>query len=236
MQLSHAAQTADLLAKVQQHPPAAAVVPKPQSTPEPAAAAPPAPMSNVVPMQPAHAGNFKACLLEVLHMEGGFSDDPRDPGGPTNFGITRAELADVRRVPVNSITEDMMKALTTDEAFDIYRSRYWNILRCDDVPLGVDLMLFHFGVNAGPATSARLLQTMVGSTCDGIVGRQTATAACRTDPAKLIDDLAQAQIKHYGTLEKFSTYGTGWINRVHHAQKVAKQMVVPPASVVPLAA
>jgi lysozyme family protein len=236
MQLNHAAQTAELLAKVQQHPLAPAAVSKPQSIPEPAAAAPPAPASNVVPMQPAHASNFKACLLEVLHLEGGFSDDPRDPGGPTNFGITRAELADVQRVPVNSITEDIMRALTLDEAAGIYQSRYWNVLRCEDVPLGVDLMLFHFGVNAGPATSARMLQTVVGTACDGIVGRQTTTAACRTDAAKLIDDLAQAQIKHYRTLEKFSTYGNGWINRVNRAQKVAKGMVVPSASVVTLAA
>jgi lysozyme family protein len=234
MQLSHAAQTADLLARVQ-HPPAPALS-KPQSVSEPAAVAPPAPASNVVPMQPAHASNFTACLHEVLHMEGGFSDDPRDPGGPTNFGITRAELADVRRAPVNTITEDMMKALTLDEAADIYRSRYWNISRCDDVPLGVDLMLFHFGVNAGPATSARLLQTVLGTSCDGTVGRQTAAAACRTDAAKLIDDLAQAQINHYRTREKFSTYGNGWINRVNRAQEVAKRMVAPPSSVVSLAA
>lgn len=235
MQLSHAAQTADLLARVQ-HPPAPAALSKAQSIPEPAAAAPPAPASNVVPMQPAHASNFTACLHEVLHMEGGFSDDPRDPGGPTNFGITRAELADVQRVPVNSITEDMMKALTLDDATGIYQSRYWNVLRCEDVPLGVDMMLFHFGVNAGHATSAKLLQTVVGTACDGIVGRQTVTAACRTNAAKLIDDLAQAQIKHYGTREKFSTYGNGWINRVNRAQKVAKGMVAPPASVVTLAA
>ena len=235
MQLSHAAQTADLLTRVQ-HPPAPAALSKPQSVPEPAAVAPPVPASNVVPMQPAHASNFTACLHEVLHMEGGFSDDPRDPGGPTNFGISRAELADVRRVPVTSITEDMMQALTLDEAAGIYQSRYWNVLRCEDVPLGVDLMLFHFGVNAGHATSAKLLQTVVGTACDGIVGRQTIITTCRNEAAKLIDDLAQAQIKHYSTLEKFGTYGNGWVNRVNRAQEVAKRMVVPPASVVTLAA
>jgi len=234
MQLSHAEQTADLVRKVQQ-PPAPLAAPEPAPSEQPAAAAQPAPANNVVPMQPAHASNFTVCLHEVLHMEGGFSNDPRDPGGPTNFGITRAELADVRRVPVNAIDEDMMKALTLDEASGIYQSRYWNVLRCEDVPLGVDLMLFHFGVNAGNAASANVLQTAVATRCDGIVGRQTVTATCRTDAAKLIDDLAQAQIECYKTFKNFDTYGTGWINRVNRAQEVAKRMVVPPASVVTIA-
>ena len=234
MQLSHAAQTAELVGKVQDPPAPAAASREP--APLPPAAAAPERASNVVPMQPAHPSNFIACLHEALHMEGGFSDDPRDPGGPTNLGITRAELADVRRVPASSITEDMMRALTLDEASGIYQSRYWNVLRCEDVPLGVDLMLFHFGVNAGNATSARVLQALVGTACDGIMGRQSVAGTCRTDAAKLIDDLAEAQIRHYRTLDTFEKFGNGWINRVNRAQEVAKRMVVPPASVMTMAA
>lgn len=233
-QRNQAAQTSQLISQVQ-HP--AAPIAVPVTLPQPARpSAPPAPATNVVPMQPGHASNFTRCLHEVLHMEGGYSDDPRDPGGMTNLGITRAELADVRRVPVASITEDMMKALTLDEASGIYQSRYWNALRCEDVPLGVDMMIFHFGVNAGNGASARVLQTLVGCLADGIVGRQTVIATCRTDAAKLIDDLAAAQLDHYRTLEKFPTFGAGWVSRVNRAQEVAKRMVTPPASMVALAA
>ena len=235
LQRNQAAQTSQLLSQVQRPVTPVAI---PVSLPEPARplAAPPAPATNVVPMQPGHASNFTRCLHEVLHMEGGFSDDPRDPGGMTNLGITRAELADVRRVPVASITEEMMKAMTLDEASGIYQTRYWNALRCEDVPLGVDLMVFHFGVNAGNGTSARVLQGLVGCSVDGIVGRQTVIATCRTDAAKLIDDLAAAQLEHYRTLEKFPTFGAGWVSRVNRAQEVAKRMVVPTASMVTLAA
>jgi lysozyme family protein len=218
-----------------QQQPASPAASDPDPAAPPAAAAAPAPASNVVPMRPAHASNFKNCLLEVLHMEGHFLDDPRDPGGPTNFGITRAKLAEVRRVDIASITEDMMKALTFEEATAIYQSDYWHVLRCDDVPPGVDLMLFHFGVNAGNKTSARLLQSAVGTACDGIVGRQTVAAACNANPARLIDDLADAQIQYYRRLDKFDTFGAGWLNRVQLAQKAAKGMVLPPATVVPIA-
>ena len=236
MQLNHAAQTADLLAKVQQHPSVPAAVSKPQPVPEPAAAVPPVRASNVVLMQPAHVSNFDACLNEVLHLEGSFSDDPCDHGGPTNFGITRATLAHMRGVSPDSITEDMIKALTRDDASRIYQSQYWNVLRCDDLPLGVDLMLFHFGVNAGPATSARLLQTAVGTACDGVVGRQTIATVRDSDASKLIDKLAQAQITHYQGLDQFGTFGRGWIKRVNDAQEVAKRMMAPTTSMVPLAA
>lgn len=236
LQRNQAAQTSQLISQVQRP---AAPVAIPITLPEPARpfmATPQGPATNVVPMQPGHASNFTRCLHEVLHMEGGFSDDPRDPGGMTNLGITRAELADVRRVTVASITEEMMRAMTLDEASGIYQSRYWNVLRCEDVPLGVDLMMFHFGVNAGTGASARVLQALVGCTADGIMGRQTVIAACRTDAAKLIDDLAAAQLEHYRTLDKFPTFGPGWINRVNRAQEVAKRMVTPTASMVALAA
>ncbi len=235
MQLTHAVQTADLVARAQQ----SNAAPVDTAPPAPVAAEPPVRATqgaNVVPLPATRPSNFIPCLHEVLHLEGAYSDDPRDPGGPTNFGITRAELADVRRVAVSSLSEADMKALTLDEAEAIYRSRYWNVMRCEDVPAGVDLMLFHFGVNAGTKASIHVLQQTVGTDVDGIIGRQTIAAACRLDARALIPMLADAQLAYYRTLNNWSTYSNGWTNRVKQAKDAALGMVTPSATVLPFAA
>jgi putative chitinase len=97
--------------------------------------------------------NFRRCMDVVLGYQGGFSADPADPGAATQFGITIGTLRESRH-DQNLATEDLKK-LERDEACEIYRTRYWNVLRCDDLPVGVDLVVFDFGVNADPRQSAR---------------------------------------------------------------------------------
>jgi lysozyme family protein len=170
------------------------------------------------------SSNFISCLHEVLCLEGGYADDPRDPGGPTNFGITRAELADVRQVPIDSISPADMQALTLAEAASIYRKRYWNAMSCDDLAHGVDLMVFQFGVNAGIDASARILQHVTGASVDGIIGPITLAAANRIAPATLVQSLAAAQLVQYRGFAQWDVYGTGWTNRIDAATKAALAM------------
>ena len=224
LQLTHAQQTSNLLDKMTgpgagggtQNTPAGAGQPA-GAKPIPAASVQSQPATS-----PAATSNFVPCLHEVLHLEGGFSDDPRDPGGPTNFGITRAELAQVRRVPLGDA--DVTK-LTLDEAEEIYHTQYWNATKCDDLAPGVDLMVFHFAVNAGNGTSVRVLQNATNSTQDGIIGPKTLAATGGFDPKRLITTLAQQQMDHYRGLATWQTYGTGWTNRVNRAQTAALAMV-----------
>ncbi|WP_426956086.1 glycoside hydrolase family 108 protein [Muricoccus radiodurans] len=161
---------------------------------------------------------FDRCLSPVLEMEGGFVNDPRDPGGATNMGITHRTLADFRETEV---TEDDVRNLTRSEAREIYRARYWTPLRCADLPLGVDLMVFDFGVNAGPGRSAKLLQRCVGVKQDGAIGPITLAAVRACRPAALITHLAEGRMAHYRSLSTFPVFGRGWTRRNDHMRQTA---------------
>src|SRR5687767_1827204 len=93
------------------------------------------------------ADNFDASLKFVLQFEGGFVDHPKDPGGATNLGVTIHTLSAVLGRPA---TKAEVKALTPKTVAPIYRQRYWDKVRGDDLPLGVDLAVFDFGVHSGP--------------------------------------------------------------------------------------
>ena len=119
---------------------------------------------------------FAKVLPFTLQAEGGFCDDPLDPGGATNWGITLGTLSGWRG---HTCSVADIRELRATEAGAIYQAHYWAAVDGETLPGGLDLLVFDFGVNAGPETSVRLLQRMVGVTADGIMGPQTAArCAC----------------------------------------------------------
>ncbi len=154
---------------------------------------------------------FDTAVAFTLREEGGFTDDPRDPGGATNLGITRATLTHWRGRPA---TADDVRNLTVAEADAIYQALYWHAMRCDLLPIGIALMVFDFGVNAGPGTSVRELQQTVGVATDGLIGPVTALAATGADRAGLIAALHDAHEQHYRGLDDFPVFGAGWLARL----------------------
>ena len=188
----------------------------------------PVPMPAVASAPPAPArtparDNFAVCIAEILQMEGGFVNNPADPGGATNLGITKATLEAFRE---SQVTEDDVRNLTKDEAQEIYRAKYWNVMRCNDLPPGIDLMVFDFGVNAGPQRSVKLLQKSAGVTTDGSVGPITLAAVRAADPAALIARFAQGRMDHYRSLPTFETFGRGWTNRTEAIRAAALRMAL----------
>lgn len=167
-------------------------------------------------------GDFAICLAFVLHAEGGFVDNPADPGGATNFGITLRTLEAWRRAPV---TVADVRSLTEVEAAEIYRANYWDAMRCDRLPKGVDLMVFDFGVNAGPRRSILVLQTAAGAAADGVIGPATLAAVGAASPRELIMKLATLRMDFYRSLPTWGTFGSGWSNRVEAAQRKALAML-----------
>lgn len=172
------------------------------------------------------ADTFDTCLAFTLREEGGYVDDPADPGGATNMGITLATYRDwsddpdLGSVQVQDMTERTAKA--------IYRSLYWNPLRADALPAGVDLSVFDMGVNAGNWRSARLLQRALGFTgdeVDGCIGPETLGAAAKFDPRALVNDLTERQAQFYRSLNDFDTFGAGWLNRTRARQRAALTMI-----------
>jgi len=169
---------------------------------------------------------FGVCLAFTLKAEGGYVDDPDDPGSATNMGITLATLREWSDDPDLGLAQ--VEDTTQRTARAIYRSLYWNPLRADALPAGVDLSVFDMGVNAGIWRSARLLQRALGFTgeeVDGCVGPETLAAAAKCNARSLVDDLAERQAAYYRGLADFQTFGTGWLNRTEARRRAALAMI-----------
>jgi len=164
---------------------------------------------------------FDTAIAFTLREEGGFSDDPHDPGGPTNYGVTLATLTHWRGL---ACVADDVRLITLAETDAIYRSLYWHALRCDLLPPGVEIMTFDFGVNAGPHESAVELQQAVGASVDGVVGPLTALAARGADRATLIGNLHDLHEARYRSRPGFARYGHGWLARLARCTDLAVQL------------
>lgn len=163
-------------------------------------------------------GTFERALALVFELEGGFVQHPKDPGGATNLGITRATLARARARPVSV---GSVKALTRAEAGHIYRRFYWEPIRADDLPPGLDVALFDFAVNSGAARAIRCLQTVLGLPPDGRVGPQTLAAASAADPDETVRVLTRERLRFLRSLPTWTTFGRGWTSRTTRVEAAA---------------
>jgi lysozyme family protein len=110
--------------------------------------------------------NFEESLRRVLAHEGGYGNHPSDPGGATNWGIT---IADARMYWKRDATPDDVKAMPRDVAKRIYKAQYWDKMRCDELPSGVDYAVFDFGVNSGVSRSIKYLERIANVPQDAYV-------------------------------------------------------------------
>ena len=166
--------------------------------------------------------NFPAALALVLKAEGGFVNHKFDPGGMTNLGVTRNVWKEwVKR----DVDEAEMRSLTPELVTPLYKARYWDACKCDDLPRGVDYAVFDSAVNMGPGRAAKLLQAALGVTADGSIGRATIAAATAADPVELLEAFSLGKEAFYKSLPTFATFGKGWLNRVAHVQDAAEQMM-----------
>ena len=168
------------------------------------------------------AENYVTCLEMILHHEGGYVNHPKDPGGETNLGVTKRVYEDFGG------TKDM-KDLVREDVEPIYKKNYWDRMKCDDVPAGLDLCLFDFGVNAGTGRSAKYLQRMIGTVADGGIGTNTLKALGNyieevgTEGA--IKNFQSKRQEYYESLSTFETFGRGWTRRVDETTEAALGMI-----------
>jgi lysozyme family protein len=165
--------------------------------------------------------NWQTCLTAIFAEEGGFADNPGDPGGATNMGITRVTLAAWRGTPVSR--EDVMM-LEKSEAARIYRERYWCAIGGDDVPDGLDLALFDDAVNSGPRTAIRDLQRALEVPQDGVIGPLTRDAIAARPMPEVIAALGAARLARLKGLSHFSLFGRGWSRRIQRIERQAKAL------------
>jgi len=166
--------------------------------------------------------NFPASLALILKAEGGFVNHPRDPGGMTNLGVTRNVWKEwVKR----DVDEAEMRSLTPELVAPLYKANYWDACKCSDLPRGVDYCVFDSAVNMGSSRAAKLLQTALGVTADGSIGRATIAAATAADPVELLEAFSLGKEAFYQSLPTFGVFGKGWLNRVAHVQDAAEGMM-----------
>lgn len=171
------------------------------------------------PVPTAATARFAACIAVVLANEGGFANNPADPGGATNMGITHGTLGAWRNADV---TVDDVRRLTVDEAKAIYSANYWTRNRCDQMAPGVDLAVLDFAVNSGGAI--REIQRKLGVTPDGAVGQLTLSAMKLFDPADLVGRICDLRLAYVQRLDAWATFGKGWTRRIESVRAKALAM------------
>ncbi len=149
--------------------------------------------------------NFDEAFEHVIGNEGGYVNDPRDPGGETKFGISK------RSYPGEDIA-----GLTLARAKELYRRDFWGPAGCEQWPEAVRFDVFDMAVNAGVKASIKMLQRCVGADDDGVIGRQTIAAVQNfdTNPEALARKFTAQRIRHYTSLKTWPVFGAGWMNRI----------------------
>lgn len=158
---------------------------------------------------------FNKAFENVIGVEGGFSDDPRDPGNWTGGKEESGKLNGTKYgVSAASYPSLDIKSITLDDAKAIYHRDYWQVIRGDDFSFPVSNALFDCAVNSGCTSAAKLLQRSLAIPSDGKIGKQTISAAQAKDPTELLIDFLTARAVFYARLAKFELYGKGWMKRL----------------------
>lgn len=178
--------------------------------------------------------NFARCLSEILRHEGGYVDHPSDPGGATNRGVTIGTYAGWKG---RKVTKDELRNISDAEVAALYRRKYWDVVRGDDLPAGLDLVAFDAAVNSGPARGARWLQQALGVTADGKIGPATLARAHASYSPAVIERAIGFRLAFLRGLKTWPTFGKGWSRRVEDVRVTALAMAddvsAPPAQQAP---
>lgn len=179
----------------------------------------------------ADPADFDQSVGYVLKSEGGYTNNPSDPGGPTRYGIT---IYDVRKYLKAHATAADVRALTRDQAIDIYRSKYWAELcvRADDLAPGLDYKTFSYGVLAGTARVGKVLRSIIGLPAKQCTVTDGVVAALKThNGPSLIKAMSAEQRQFFDALvarrPASATFLRGWLNRNAAEEKIALRMATP---------
>lgn len=151
--------------------------------------------------------DFDTAFTTLLKYEGGFSDHAADPGGKTRFGITESVAREVGY-------RGDMRELPLDLAKRIYKDRYWDAVRAEELPAAIRYAMFDAAVNSGPRQAILWLQRAVGVKADGIIGPKTLAAVRAADPERLLRQLLAQRLRFMTGLPNWPAFGRGWARRI----------------------
>ena len=158
--------------------------------------------------------NFDKAFDLLISNEGGYVNNPADPGGETNWGITRT-------VAVDNGYSGSMRLMPKETAKQIYKKMYWDKLQCDQLPFVVAFQLFDAGVNHGNSQAVKFLQRALSVVDDGVIGAKTIAAVSKLEDLQIVMLFNAERIEFYAALKTFSTFGKGWVRRVASNLKLA---------------
>lgn len=150
---------------------------------------------------------FDEAFAALLLHEGGFVDHAADPGGATRFGVTQA-------VARSEGFKGDMREYPLSDAKRVYRSRYWNALRLDELPGAIRFDLFDAAVNSGPSQALKWAQRIVGVPDDGKVGPVTIQALNNINVNKFLAKYNGARLHFLASLPGWTNFGRGWARRI----------------------
>lgn len=169
--------------------------------------------------------SFAHVMPKILIHEGGKVNHPKDPGGRTNQGVIQRVYDGWRQrqgLPIRTVYD-----MEPHERDDIYKKQYWDAVKGDQLPQGVDYVVMDGAVNSGPSQSIKWLQRALGVKADGVIGQSTLAAVeAVNDHDSLIAKILQRREAFLRALKTFQTFGKGWMNRVNQVLKIGQAWAV----------
>lgn len=151
--------------------------------------------------------DFDTAFAKLLGHEGGYVNHPNDPGGETNWGVTKAVARDFGYT-------GSMRDLPRDTAKRIYRVKYWDAVKADEMPAAVRYPLFDAAVNSGVGQAARWLQRALGVADDGKIGAITIAKAKQSDGVAVASAMIGQRLQFMTNLSTWPAFGKGWARRI----------------------
>jgi len=159
--------------------------------------------------------NFETVFDRLIGHEGGWSDDPRDPGNWTGGRPNVGQLKGTKfGIAANTYPDIDIKGLTLDAAKAIYRRDWWDKIHADEMPGAVAYQVWDFAVNAGMSRAVISLQRAVGVADDGKIGPRTLAAVAAMSVTDVLSRFNAERLEFYASLSTWATYGKGWARRV----------------------
>ena len=159
--------------------------------------------------------NFETVFDRLIGHEGGWSDDPRDPGNWTGGRPNVGQLKGTNfGIAANTYPDIDIKGLTLDAAKAIYRRDWWDKIHADELPGAIAFQVWDFAVNAGMSRAMISLQRAVGVADDGKIGPRTLAAVAAMSVTDVLSRFNAERLEFYASLSTWATYGKGWARRV----------------------
>ena len=150
---------------------------------------------------------FDTAFDRLLGIEGGYSNHPADAGGETMWGITVAVArANGYMGPMRDMPKEFAKG--------VYRAKYWDTVRANELPQSLRYAMFDAAVNSGPEQAIRWLQRAVGAADDGILGPVTLRCLSECNPVAVEKSMLGHRLRFMSALSNWSSFGRGWSNRI----------------------